>query len=127
MGASMRPGRPASTARRRIETAKLFREANDRIEGVTEGLHVPEAEFFCECGDSACTLRIRLTLAEYEAIRGNPRRFLTLPGHERGTPLLRLVKTTERFSLVEEDADDPEIAAVEGAHALAARLSPVGS
>jgi hypothetical protein len=100
----MRPGRPSSKTRTCIETARFFRAVNERIDGLNEGSRAPEADFFCECGDSACTLRIRLTLAEYDAIRVNPRRFLTLPGHAWDTPELQVVNSNERFSLVEEIA-----------------------
>lgn len=57
----------------------------------------PEAEFFCECGRLLCSRRIRLTLAEYEAIRAAPG-FLTSTGDAPRTPRLLLVETPVLFS-----------------------------
>jgi len=90
---------PAPEGRRRVDTDLLFRQATRRVEHTAGGAGAPEAEFFCECGDSRCTERIRLTLGEYEAIRAMPGRFLVLPGHE-GAPYRRVVASTERFSVV---------------------------
>ena len=38
--------------------------------------------FLCECSNVDCTLRLRLTLAEYEQARGDSSQFLVAPGHE---------------------------------------------
>jgi hypothetical protein len=94
---------PVSGRSRMVDTGYLFREANRRIEEASGGFDAPEAEFFCECGDSHCTERIRLTLAEYEGIRAIAGRFLTLPGHE-GVPFRHVVSTNGRFSVVVDAA-----------------------
>ena len=107
---------PASGDRRQVDTGLLFAEAARRVEYAAGGAHAPEAEFFCECGDSRCTERINLTLAEYEAIRAMPGRFLVWPGHE-GTPFRRIVASTDRFSVV---VDQPP------AHAERHRLDALG-
>jgi hypothetical protein len=88
---------PAPEGRRRVDTDLLFRQATRRVEHAAGGASAPEAEFFCECGDSRCAERIRLTLGEYEAIRAMPGRFLVLPGDE-GMPFRRVVASTDRFS-----------------------------
>ena len=90
---------PLPEGRRRVDTELLFRQATRRVEHAAGGAAAPEAEFFCECGDSRCTERVRLTLGEYEAIRAMPGRFLVLPGHE-GVPFRRVVASTDRFSVV---------------------------
>jgi hypothetical protein len=90
---------PAPEGRRRVDTDLLFRQATRRVEQAAGGARAPAAEFFCECGDSRCTERIRLTFGEYEAIRAMPGRFLVLPGHE-GVPFRRVVTSTDRFSVV---------------------------
>ena len=38
--------------------------------------------FVCECGQLGCNALVELTLAEYEAVRDHPRRFVLVPGHE---------------------------------------------
>jgi hypothetical protein len=35
----------------------------------------------CECGDHDCAVTIRMTVAEYEELRGHPRRFAIADGH----------------------------------------------
>lgn len=71
------------TLERIAENQSRFREANERIEQTAESMHlVGPIPFVCECPDPACTALVRLTLADYEAIRANDRRFFVLPGHE---------------------------------------------
>jgi hypothetical protein len=62
----------------------LFREINERVRDITEGLGEPleEAQFVCECGDELCKERIRLTLRDYERVRSRSDTFLVVPGHE---------------------------------------------
>lgn len=70
---------------RRIgENEVLFREVNERLREVGEGFSIvaEQAEFVCECGSSTCTEHVQMTLAEYEEIRANSKRFFVLPGHE---------------------------------------------
>ncbi len=86
---------------RSVDHRTLFRDAAHEIARASDGGDAPEAEFFCECGESRCTERMRLTLAEYEAIRAMPGRFLVLPGHE-DAPFRRVVSSNDRFSVVVE-------------------------
>ena len=88
---------------RQVDTGALFREATRRVQRASGDGHAPEAEFFCECGDSRCTERIRLTLREYEAIRAMPGRFLVIPSHE-GAPYRRVIESNDRFSVVVDAA-----------------------
>jgi hypothetical protein len=47
--------------------------------------HLPPpqmVEVRCECGHSNCTGEIAMSLAEYEAVRFHPTRFLIKEGHE---------------------------------------------
>jgi hypothetical protein len=63
----------------------LFRDLNERVQEVVTkiALEVPNAlEIFCECGSADCVAKITLLLAEYEAVRAHPERFLIAPGHE---------------------------------------------
>ncbi len=62
----------------------VFRQVNERLREVAEGFSVvvEDAEFVCECGRSECAMQIRMTVAEYEEIRSDPKRFLLVDGHE---------------------------------------------
>lgn len=70
---------------RLAENQKLFREANERLEGavaddVSGDNRVP---FICECADDRCLGRVELTLEEYGAVRLHDDRFVIVPGHPR--------------------------------------------
>lgn len=59
-------------------------EVNLHIAEVATDLVAPEAagwDFFCECGGRDCYATVRLTLAEYMAIRESAAAILA-PGHE---------------------------------------------
>jgi hypothetical protein len=89
----------------------LFREVNERIKQVNEGLAEPggEADFLCECGDPGCTAPVSLTLAEYEEVRGKPTLFAIVPGHSDADVEI-VVAVNERFAVVEKV--DPEAARI---------------
>src|SRR5437763_15380623 len=52
-----------------IRNAAIRHEFSDRI------------PFLCECADERCTEIVRVSLADYEAVREHPERFLTAPDH----------------------------------------------
>jgi hypothetical protein len=63
----------------------FFRSLNERIHDAVDA-HSADGhvyEFVCECSDPACLERVRMTAAEYEAVRADPRTFVLAPGHER--------------------------------------------
>jgi hypothetical protein len=81
----------------------VFREVNERLRELGEGFSLvsDEAEFVCECGNGACAERVYMSLAEYESIRSNPKRFLIMPGHE--TPEFeKVIEETDRYLVVEK-------------------------
>jgi hypothetical protein len=64
----------------------LRREANERLaalDGTGRGADWP-MDVCCECARSGCTGRVAMTVAEYEAIRRFPTRFLVKEGHGAG-------------------------------------------
>ena len=62
-----------------------FREANETIATAARRFGNGErAPFICECADPACREVLRLTLAEYEALRASPTHFAVVPGHDEG-------------------------------------------
>jgi hypothetical protein len=62
----------------------VFREVNERIEGLAEtfDLKTQSLDLICECGDATCVERITMTTAEYEEIRSEAHQFAVHPGHE---------------------------------------------
>jgi hypothetical protein len=63
--------------------AATFREANERIELAAHNAALAgPIPFICECADPTCTAIVRLTLEQYENVRGYPHRFVTLLRHE---------------------------------------------
>jgi hypothetical protein len=67
---------------RKLRPEEAYREVNERIVRLNQVFESPEGEFLCECANSSCAERLRLSLGEYEAIRADPRRFLMASGHE---------------------------------------------
>ncbi len=87
----------------------IFRDVNEQIEqfGPTAGER--RQEFVCECTDLACGERIEIRLAEYEAVRAHPSRFLVLPGHER-PDIERVVGEGDGYFVVEKIGGAAEVA-----------------
>ena len=100
--------------RRLAENEILFREINDRIKTVAD-THGPDEhlyEFLCECSNRDCTLRLRMSLTEYEATREDPARFLVAPGHEL-PEIERVVEQRTGYSVVEKVGDAAQFVAHE--------------
>jgi hypothetical protein len=66
-------------------------------------------EFVCECTDLACGEQIEIRLAEYEAVRAHPSRFLVLPGHER-PDIERVVGEGDGYFVVDKTSGVAEVA-----------------
>ncbi len=103
-------GAVAAAKRERVaRNEAAFRVVN---EGIERGRDLADEErvikFVCECGDAGCTRLIGLTVAEYEAVRTNPRRFAVLGGHDVGEAE-DVVERHERYIVVEKHADTAPI------------------
>jgi hypothetical protein len=86
----------------------LFRQVNERIEEVNEALGDGSlSDFLCECGDDNCTAPVSLTLAEYEEVRQVSTHFFIAHGHEV-IDVERVIKTTERYAVVEKFGGEAE-------------------
>jgi hypothetical protein len=82
--------------RRLAANEVIFREVNEGIErGQWPGEPDSQVGFRCECARLGCNMLLNLTLAEYEHVRSDPRRFVMIRGHQ--------VPSVER--VVEEMAD----------------------
>ena len=66
--------------RKRLEhNEAVFRAINEEIDEARNG-HAHE--YLCECADTSCSETIRLSHEEYRTVRGDPKRFVLVPGHE---------------------------------------------
>jgi hypothetical protein len=96
--------------RRVIRNETLFRQVNERIEELREG--VPESEFtdfLCECGEQACIERVELTHEEYEGVRSVPDHFALKPGHEH-PDFERIVEVGERYVVIDKVGPAEDVA-----------------
>ena len=89
----------------------LFRELNERLEGLAETFRFisETASFTCECADMSCVQPMDLTLAEYEAVRAEPNQFAVLPGHVY-PDVERVVTENERFVVVSKIGEGAKVA-----------------
>jgi formate-nitrite transporter family protein len=79
-------GEVGEVERRQLQVAaneSVFRQINESLEGLNQmlGELVPVGDFVCECGDTGCTQRIGLTIAEYEHLRRHPTWFAVRHDH----------------------------------------------
>jgi hypothetical protein len=82
------------------ESSDLFRCVNERIVDLAAPLMTPR-EFLwliCECPNDGCTQTMRLTRAEYDAMRVQPGLYALVPGHEQ-RELEEIVRRTDRYVL----------------------------
>jgi hypothetical protein len=93
----------------------LFRDVNERIEQLAaphQGQDPHLFEFFCECSNLDCSLRLRLTLAAYENVRSDPALFVVAPGHE--LPEIEVVlRRTDAYQVVRKDGEAAQLAAAQ--------------
>lgn len=107
------PEHVAGAAEQMARNDAIFREANERIESYVQSMDEPiggPLPFLCECADVTCTEIVRMTSAEYEALRQDPVRFTTVPGHEGAESWAKVVDRNDRFAVVEKLGVAAEVA-----------------
>jgi len=87
----------------------VFREVNERIEGLAETFELSQEplDFICECGDATCVRRISMTRREYEQLRSEPHQFAVHPGHEN-LDVESVVARRNGYDIVQKDEGAPE-------------------
>ena len=83
-----------------------FREANEKIRARAEeyGPPMERLPFICECASEDCVRIVRLSSAEYAAVRSNPAHFLTAVGHEAAEePVGHVVSREDGYMVVAKD------------------------
>jgi hypothetical protein len=98
---------------RRGMNESLFRLLNERLEkrAVERG---PDATFeiVCECAREDCTVRIPIMVAEYEAVRSEPTKFVIVAGHSDAL-VERVVDAGDGYEIVEKVGEAALVAEVE--------------
>jgi hypothetical protein len=94
------------------ENEAIFRDTNERIERRARELDFSEAvPFLCECGQPECRQLLRLTLDQYEAVRGNGTHFFVVPGHESAVDsAARVVERHDAYLVLEKTGIAGEVA-----------------
>jgi hypothetical protein len=92
----------------------LFRDINEQVGLVAtpQGADQHVYEFFCECSNLDCTLRLRMTLEFYESVRADPTLFVVAPGHDL-PEIEEVVRRTDEYQVVKKHNGAAELAAAE--------------
>jgi hypothetical protein len=87
----------------------MFREINERIESIGDGLGVGTGTIsaVCECGELMCVEQMQVTLGEYERIRRDPALFMLVPGHEL-PDVEEVVDRVDGYNVVRKDPGEGE-------------------
>jgi hypothetical protein len=78
-----------------VQAEDVFRNANERVAAKARELELALDQplpFLCECSDQRCFARIVLTIQEYEEVRSDPLRYLTISGHEASGDVARKIR-----------------------------------
>jgi hypothetical protein len=84
---------------------RRFREANETIRGRADeiGAEMERIPFLCECPTEECVEILRLTRAQYAAVREHQNRFVTAVGHELNErPIGEVVERNDGYIVVEK-------------------------
>ena len=70
---------------RRIgENEALYRQVNEQVKGISEGMVATMGQFnvICECATLECMTQIAISPNVYEQARSESERFIVVPGHQ---------------------------------------------
>jgi hypothetical protein len=101
-------------AARGARTQSLFRDLNERVREINDVFSdvLPFGDWMCECANDACTTRVEVSTAEYEAVRGMPTRFIVAPKDSHVfAEVEHVTEQTDRYWVVEKDGEAAELAA----------------
>lgn len=116
----------AQVAERAALNQSRFRAHNERMEATNATrawVDPPMPDWACECASENCMVAVPLTIAQYEAVRESPTRFLVAPGDEHVVPEVELVvERNERYWVIEKVGDAADVS-----EALDERVHPVVS
>jgi hypothetical protein len=89
----------------------LFRDLNEQVEFVATPIDIDAStfEFFCECSNIDCTLRLPMSLAEYEDARSDPTLFVVAPGHDL-PEIEEVLRRTDSYQIVRKEGEAARLA-----------------
>jgi hypothetical protein len=90
----------------RAENESTFRLANEDLAAKAESLAFGDQQtpYLCECEDERCTEVVMLGRSEYEDVRGHPRQFVVVPGHDASGD--DVIAERGRFHVVEKRGEE---------------------
>ena len=97
--------------KRLAENEVAFRDVNERVTADVEAAAGAHATFnvLCECSDTRCMVRIRITPAEYETVHADATQFIVAPEH--GNPEIEdVVRRTDSYEVVRKRGDAAKVA-----------------
>ncbi len=103
---------------------QLFRDVNRRVRELVDG-DDDEGYFFCECSDANRAAVLRMSGAEYDALRNLPGCYAVLAGHD-DRELDTVIGRAEKYVLVRCEEPAPEVHGASGLSALPIRDDETG-
>lgn len=92
------------------QVQSLFREINEQILTISDNPRLDgELELVCECANPGCFDVLRVQVADYEAVRRFPTRFIVSSMHAAGGDD-RMVEDSPAFAVVEKSGPAAEAA-----------------
>lgn len=101
--------RMSEPQRRKAANEVVFREVNERIEGLQRHFALTEQEplqIVCECDRLDCVEKLSVKLDAYERVRSDPASFVVAPGHE-DPQVEDVVDTGGGYLIVRKHAGEP--------------------
>jgi hypothetical protein len=91
-------------ARRVGLNESIFRQVNEQIESLNRGFGTEDRTMtaICECADGDCADRFEISVAAYEKVRDNPRRYIVVPGHSL-PEFESVVESADGYQVVEKE------------------------
>jgi hypothetical protein len=106
-------GQVSSREERGARNESTTREINEDIEQAHQAASTPDhVRMVCECGRLECDRVIAITIAEYESVRADPRRFVVARDHVIAD-VERVVAETDRYAVVAKRQGTPAAVAIE--------------
>ena len=106
-------GQVSSREERVARNESTTRQINEGIERAHQGASPPDhVRVLGECGREECDRVIAITLAEYESVRADPRRFAVAHDHVLAE-MEQVVAETDRYAVVAKREGTPAAVAVE--------------
>ncbi len=79
-----------------VENEAMFRQRNETVQDDIKALndiandqgeeepipHDTILKFYCECSDENCTMRIPMSIQQYEKVHADRKQFIVIPDHE---------------------------------------------